>query len=254
MNRPEHWNAVYETKAETDVSWFESVPGESLRLLDAAGMNASTCLIDVGGGDSRLVDQLAAIARPGARRYIRVARVGSLPAPDPVGTHASVSVFSTPSSRVTAAVAPCLTGAAPCRQNDRVFRLAAVVLLLALPCAAMRAPLVHAHLDRGHATEHHDGRQIHAHASPHALAVEHTHDTRADAHALFEADEDQQTQALTTWLATEQQAQPSPAILATVGPLPVSPSTLIPFVLRRTPLHDPPDLRPHGSRAPPVIL
>lgn len=60
MNRPEHWNAVYESKAEMDVSWFESVPGESLRLLDAAGMNVSTCLIDVGGGDSRLVDELAA--------------------------------------------------------------------------------------------------------------------------------------------------------------------------------------------------
>ena len=157
-------------------------------------------------------------------------------------------------SRVTAASRVLLDGAAPSRQNDLVFRLAAVVLLLALPCAAMRAPLVHAHLDRGHATEHHDGRQIHAHADPHSVAVEHSHDTAADAHALFEADEDEQPQALTTWLATERQARPTPAILATVEPLPVSHSTLAPFVVRQTPLHGPPDLRPHGSRAPPVIL
>lgn len=148
----------------------------------------------------------------------------------------------------------CLTSAPPCRQNDFVFRLAAAVLLLALPCAAMRAPLVHAHLDRGHATPHHDGSAIHAHANPHSVAVEHTHDAAPDARALFEADEDEQPQVLTTWLATERQGQPAPAMLATVAPLSVTPSTLAPFVLRRTPLHDPPDLRPHGSRAPPVIL
>lgn len=32
----------------------------SLRLLDKAGMTDDTCVLDVGGGDSRLVDHLAA--------------------------------------------------------------------------------------------------------------------------------------------------------------------------------------------------
>lgn len=60
IDRQQHWNTVYTTKGEKDVSWFESLPDESLRMLEAAGMNSETCVIDVGGGDSRLVDQLAA--------------------------------------------------------------------------------------------------------------------------------------------------------------------------------------------------
>lgn len=60
MRRREHWNAVYATKGETDVSWFESCPTVSLQLLDAAGLTPESCVLDVGGGDSRLVDQLAA--------------------------------------------------------------------------------------------------------------------------------------------------------------------------------------------------
>lgn len=54
-----HWNTVYTTKSERDVSWFEALPEISLQLLDAAGMTAESCVLDVGGGDSRLVDALA---------------------------------------------------------------------------------------------------------------------------------------------------------------------------------------------------
>ena len=53
-----HWNTVYSTKAEQHVSWFEAVPEASIRMLEAAGLTSSSCLIDVGGGDSRLVDHL----------------------------------------------------------------------------------------------------------------------------------------------------------------------------------------------------
>lgn len=60
MRRTEHWNGVYARKGETDVSWFESCPTASLRLLEAAGLTRDCCVLDVGGGDSRLVDQLAA--------------------------------------------------------------------------------------------------------------------------------------------------------------------------------------------------
>lgn len=59
MERSEHWNSVYTKKAEGDVSWFEALPEVSLELLDAAGLSASSCVLDVGGGDSRLVDHLA---------------------------------------------------------------------------------------------------------------------------------------------------------------------------------------------------
>ncbi len=58
MDRHEHWQRVYTTKAEQDVSWFESVPAVSLRLMEAAGLTTETCVLDVGGGDSRLIDHL----------------------------------------------------------------------------------------------------------------------------------------------------------------------------------------------------
>ena len=60
MNREQHWNAVYTGKAERDVSWFEAIPTISLQMMEAAGLTEDTCVIDIGGGDSRLVDHLAA--------------------------------------------------------------------------------------------------------------------------------------------------------------------------------------------------
>lgn len=60
MNRRNHWNAVYATKGEHDVSWFETLPAVSLEMIEASGVNQHTCVLDVGGGDSRLIDNLAA--------------------------------------------------------------------------------------------------------------------------------------------------------------------------------------------------
>ena len=60
MERKVHWERVYGTKGEQDVSWFESLPATSLEMLEASGMTRDTCVIDIGGGDSRLVDHLAA--------------------------------------------------------------------------------------------------------------------------------------------------------------------------------------------------
>ncbi len=58
MDRKEHWDRVHTTRPETGVSWFESVPQVSLDMLDAAGVTPETCVIDVGGGASHLVDAL----------------------------------------------------------------------------------------------------------------------------------------------------------------------------------------------------
>ncbi|MGE3841219.1 MAG: trans-aconitate 2-methyltransferase [Vicinamibacterales bacterium] len=60
MERRAHWNRVYMTKAEREVSWFEAFPEMSLEMLDASGMTADSCVLDVGGGDSHLVDSLTA--------------------------------------------------------------------------------------------------------------------------------------------------------------------------------------------------
>jgi hypothetical protein len=70
MDRLNHWNGVYRTKSERDVSWFEPVPALSLRMIEAAGLDADTSVLDVGGGDSHLVDEL--LAR-GTSRVTRIA-------------------------------------------------------------------------------------------------------------------------------------------------------------------------------------
>jgi SAM-dependent methyltransferase len=57
-NRQEHWDSVYRTKGEQDVSWFETFPAMSLEMIEAAGLTPDTCVIDVGGGQSRLIDSL----------------------------------------------------------------------------------------------------------------------------------------------------------------------------------------------------
>ncbi|MGP0060409.1 MAG: class I SAM-dependent methyltransferase [Beijerinckiaceae bacterium] len=57
-DRRTHWDKVYATKAETEVSWFQENPAPSLDLIRSMGATAKTSIIDVGGGASRLVDVL----------------------------------------------------------------------------------------------------------------------------------------------------------------------------------------------------
>lgn len=58
-DRQAHWENVYQTKSDEQVSWTEDDPALSLDLLRAAGLTPQHAVIDVGGGASRLVDQLA---------------------------------------------------------------------------------------------------------------------------------------------------------------------------------------------------
>lgn len=60
MDTLEHWNTVFTKKHERQFSWFEELPAVSLRLLQSAGLKRDTCVVDVGGGDSHLVDHLLA--------------------------------------------------------------------------------------------------------------------------------------------------------------------------------------------------
>lgn len=56
--RQAHWENVYATKGEGDVSWFQERPDVSLDLIKATGVDADAAVVDVGGGASRLVDAL----------------------------------------------------------------------------------------------------------------------------------------------------------------------------------------------------
>ncbi len=57
-NRKNHWETVYATKQPHEVSWTQPVPKIALQWIDAAQLDKSASIIDVGGGDSRLVDAL----------------------------------------------------------------------------------------------------------------------------------------------------------------------------------------------------
>ena len=58
MNLKEHWNHVYQTEAHDDVSWYQSRPATSLKLIEACGVGKQEGIIDGGGGASVLVDFL----------------------------------------------------------------------------------------------------------------------------------------------------------------------------------------------------
>ena len=58
MDRKGHWERVFTTKSEKDLSWFEPFPAVSLEMIAAAGISTDTCIVDIGGGDSHLVDAL----------------------------------------------------------------------------------------------------------------------------------------------------------------------------------------------------
>ena len=57
-DRHAHWEHVYSKKGENEVSWFEKNPALSLELIAQVGATAASPIIDIGGGASRLVDNL----------------------------------------------------------------------------------------------------------------------------------------------------------------------------------------------------
>lgn len=60
MNRKAHWENVYATKAPDAVSWYRPHLERSLELIVRAAPDPSAAILDVGGGESTLVDDLLA--------------------------------------------------------------------------------------------------------------------------------------------------------------------------------------------------
>ncbi len=56
--RQDFWEGVHTGKDEDGVSWWQSVPGLSLGLVDETGIDRDDPVIDVGAGWSTLVDHL----------------------------------------------------------------------------------------------------------------------------------------------------------------------------------------------------
>ena len=60
MDAKTHWEKVYATKAPETVSWYRPHLETSLALIERAAAGYSAFIIDVGGGESTLVDDLLA--------------------------------------------------------------------------------------------------------------------------------------------------------------------------------------------------
>lgn len=58
MDLKKHWEMVYSTKTPQEVSWTQETPSTSLRLITEMNLSKNISIIDIGGGDSKLVDFL----------------------------------------------------------------------------------------------------------------------------------------------------------------------------------------------------
>lgn len=54
----EHWESIYQTKKPNEVSWYQDKPNTSLKLIAEVGLGKNASIIDIGAGDSKLVDNL----------------------------------------------------------------------------------------------------------------------------------------------------------------------------------------------------
>jgi 2-polyprenyl-3-methyl-5-hydroxy-6-metoxy-1,4-benzoquinol methylase len=58
MTTKAHWEGVYRSKATDEVSWYKPHLDVSLRLIEEAAPDRASAIIDVGGGEATLVDDL----------------------------------------------------------------------------------------------------------------------------------------------------------------------------------------------------
>ena len=56
--RKTHWENVFSTKQETEVSWYQTKPKTSLGFIHKLNIAKDAKIIDVGGGDSYFIDAL----------------------------------------------------------------------------------------------------------------------------------------------------------------------------------------------------
>lgn len=54
----QHWDTIYQTKAENEVSWYQAYPSTSINMVDSLNIPLDGPIIDIGGGDSRLAEAL----------------------------------------------------------------------------------------------------------------------------------------------------------------------------------------------------
>jgi predicted TPR repeat methyltransferase len=58
MTEPVPWEAIYRTRDEPSLSWFQTAPEPSIQLITETVDPSSSSIIDIGAGTSRLADAL----------------------------------------------------------------------------------------------------------------------------------------------------------------------------------------------------
>lgn len=58
FDRHQHWENIYKAKKPAEVSWYQPTPATSLAFLKEFNVPLTARIIDIGGGDSLLVDHL----------------------------------------------------------------------------------------------------------------------------------------------------------------------------------------------------
>jgi 2-polyprenyl-3-methyl-5-hydroxy-6-metoxy-1,4-benzoquinol methylase len=58
FNKKAHWDKIYQNKSLNEVSWFQPKPETSLHFFNEFKVDKAASIIDIGGGDSLLVDHL----------------------------------------------------------------------------------------------------------------------------------------------------------------------------------------------------
>lgn len=58
FNKQKHWENIYQTKELKEVSWYQPTPKTSLDFIKELNVPTTARIIDIGGGDSFLVDYL----------------------------------------------------------------------------------------------------------------------------------------------------------------------------------------------------
>lgn len=54
----QHWENIYKNKTDLEVSWYQNQPKSSFKLIAESGIDKESAIIDIGGGNSRLADNL----------------------------------------------------------------------------------------------------------------------------------------------------------------------------------------------------
>ena len=58
INKKQHWENVFATKKETEVSWYQEKPETSLQFFERNKIPKNAKILEIGGGDSYLIDNL----------------------------------------------------------------------------------------------------------------------------------------------------------------------------------------------------